>query len=341
VLLSNLKASASPHVPSDVMSDLRQQASTAAQQSLAQIAELRRLSRHFTRAGLHVLVLKGVVLSAQLFGNPALRYPRDIDLLVDPAEFATAEELLLKCGYRRIGPTLLPRQRTVYQRWIKETAYLNAQTGTLVELHHRFSDNPALIRCEFFKLWEDRDQIEVAGAIFAGLPRGQLPIYLCAHGASHCWAELRWLVDFAASVREAGAIDRAVEMAEVASFGPPMLHAVMLAHDWLGLPVDEHFLTRARTDRRVIRLHRILSRFYSGDVLDQSQRTAWLNFRRYSLWLRLYRYFLKTEWRYLKYQALREFISPADWDTVRLPDSLFWLFPLVRPIGWLVRRWRH
>ena len=49
---------------------------------------------------------------------------------------------------------------------------------------------------------------------------------------------------------------------------------------------------------------------------------------------------LKAEWRYWRHQALREFITPADWHAVRLPDRLFWLFPLVRPIGWLVRRRR-
>ena len=28
-------------------------------------------------------------------------------------------------------------------------------------------------------------------------------------------------------------------------------------------------------------------------------------------------------------------------DTVRLPDALFWLYPLLRPVGWLVRRWQR
>ena len=40
-------------------------------------------------------------------------------------------------------------------------------------------------------------------------------------------------------------------------------------------------------------------------------------------------------------EARREWFTPADWDTVRLPDGLFFLYPLVRPVGWLVRRWRR
>jgi hypothetical protein len=62
---------------------------------------------------------------------------------------------------------------------------------------------------------------------------------------------------------------------------------------------------------------------------------------RYSVWARLYRLSLKSDWRYRADQARREWFTPADWNTVRLPDTLFWLYPLVRPVGWLVRRWQR
>ena len=115
----------------------------------------------------------------------------------------------------------------------------------------------------------------------------------------------------------------------------------MLAHDWLGLADDGHCLAPARSDRRVAYLHRILGHSYAGPAWHQSpQRGSLAGFLRYSLWLRLYTYALKRGWRYWRHQALREFITPADWDAIGLPDRLFWLFPAVRPVGWLVRRWR-
>jgi hypothetical protein len=33
-------------------------------------------------------------------------------------------------------------------------------------------------------------------------------------------------------------------------------------------------------------------------------------------------------------------IWPPDWEVIRLPDSMFWLYPLLRPLGWILRR-RH
>src|ERR1041384_2734266 len=80
LLLSALHGAGSQHIPLSVISELRDQALSAAKASLAHMAELGRLAPMFARAGIRVLGLKGVVLSAQLHGSPALRNPRDIDL---------------------------------------------------------------------------------------------------------------------------------------------------------------------------------------------------------------------------------------------------------------------
>ena len=56
------------------------------------------------------------------------------------------------------------------------------------------------------------------------------------------------------------------------------------------------------------------------------------------MWERLYRFSLKSDWRYRMSQLEREWFSPADRDVVPLPDRLSWLYPLIRPWGWLIRR---
>jgi Uncharacterised nucleotidyltransferase len=157
LLLDGLQACGSPHVPANVIAELRRQTLVAARHSLAHIAELVRLSRIFARAEIRVLALKGVVLSAQLYGDPALRNPRDIDLLVDPEEFDNAEALLVEAGYRRYDPNLSPRQRIAYRRWIKEVEYIHVVKGICVELHHRLHDNLALMPWDFGMLWRERE----------------------------------------------------------------------------------------------------------------------------------------------------------------------------------------
>jgi len=219
---------------------------------------------------------------------------------------------------------------------------VNPGNGIRVELHHRLSDNPALLPCDFEILWHGREEVEIAGVATAGLPREKLALYLCAHGAGHCWEELRWLVDFAAALPEARWSTAAVEMADRVGLSAAMLHALTLAHGWLGLSVDEHQLARARADRHVRRLNRILAHFYTGHSWNRSpQRGSLEGLLRYSLWLRLYTYLIKPDWHYWGYQARREFVTPADWEVLPLPDSVFWAFPLVRPVAWVMRHTKN
>ena len=246
LLLAGRQACRSPHLPTTVVAGLRQQALAAAKRGLVQTREISRLSRIFSQAEIRILALKGVVLSAQLFGDAGLRNPRDIDLLADPNEFARAEALLIEAGYRRSGPILSPRQTAAYRRWVKDTGYFHTAAGINVELHHRLSDNPALIPFDFAALWREREEVEIAGALIATLPRRHLPLYLCVHGAGHCWEELRWLIDLAAALQPPGATDAALAAADAAGLGAPMLHALMLAHDWLAVPTDERHLARAQ-----------------------------------------------------------------------------------------------
>jgi hypothetical protein len=341
LLLERLQACRSANLPGEVVDALRRDAIDAATRSLAQTAEVARLARLLAEAGIPLLVLKGVVLSAQLYGDPALRNPRDIDLLVDPARFADAAALLIGSGYRRCDPLLSPRQEAAQRRWLKDAAFEHMASGVHVELHHRLADNPVLFPGDFAELWEGREETAVAGATIATLPRRLLPFYLGVHGAAHGWFELRWLVDLAALLEAPDAADEAVATADKAGLAAPMLHGLLLAHDWLGAPVGESLLARARADRHVRRLHFIVAHLYRGAAWHElPPRGSLRGLLRYSLWLRLYGYALKPGWRYWRYQAAREFIVPADWAALRLPDRWFWLFPVLRPVGWLMRRRR-
>ena len=337
VLLPALKRHADI-VPRQVIAELHEQALAGAAQSLRQIAELRRLAELFADAGIRMLTLKGVVLSVQLYGDAGPRMPGDIDLLIDPERADDADALLIDTGYTRRVPALSPRQRIVYRRRFREITYDHPISGEL-DVHHRLSDYPSFTPWPFDVLWREREEVAVAGSPLATLPRRCLGLYLCVHGAEHVWDRLRWLVDLALLLRKPGEAAAALAAADGVGFGTAMLHALQLAHDWLGLDVAAGDLARARAEPRVARLDRVLSRSYAagawhGAVPRGSFAALW----RYSVLLRLYRYSLQPNWRY-RVDCLRaELISMGDWQAWRLPDALFWVYPVIRPFGWLVRR---
>ena len=341
-VLGGLQACGASGIPDNVIKALRQQVAAAARFDLAQTAELGRLTHAFGAAGLHVLALKGVVLSAELHGDGFARGARDIDFLVDTGQFERAHEVLVTAGYRSTNPARSLRQADAYRWALKEVTYVHAATGGLIELHDRLADNPNLLSVDFATLWNERAQVRVGGAAIPTIGRRHLPLYLTVHGAGHSWERLRWLVDLAAALREPGAIDQALASADSAGLGDATRHALILAHDWLGLAVGERELALARARPKVRRLDRLLAHLYAGARWYQMpSRASWRGFARYSLWHRLYVLSLKNGLRYWTSQARRELFTTADWDVVRLPDPLFFLYRFVRPVGWLVRRRRR
>lgn len=335
--LAGLKSAEIP-IPS-ALGDLRMDARAAAHQSLLQMRETARLAALFEKAGVPLLVLKGVALAVQLRRDPAMRSSRDIDLLVSPDNMGKADEILREAGYRNSGPTVPEGMEDDYRRWSKETQYTHARHGMLVELHHRLSNNDDLLDLDFQSLWREHERIEIGGQSVAVMSRRWLALYLCMHGATHGWERLSWLMDFSGALPTADDVENALHSAAAAGLSAVMLQALLLAHDWLDLPVAQGHLLRAGASRRVRWLNAILARSYGPSTWYRSpERGTLAGFIRYSVWLRLYVGALKPGWRYVRNQLAREFITPADWDIFRLPRPLTWLYPIIRPVGWLLRR---
>jgi hypothetical protein len=87
--------------------------------------------------GIQTTVLKGAVLALRLYGDPAARMSRDIDLLVQAADLARADELLFAHGYRRKHPAypMTPRRWQICLRNSRHFCYIHQETGLYLELH--------------------------------------------------------------------------------------------------------------------------------------------------------------------------------------------------------------
>ena len=179
--------------------------------------------------------------------------------------------------------------------------YSHSENRTLVELHYRLVDNEALLNYEFDELWSDREILKVGGVDVAVMGRRHLPTYLCVHGAAHAWERLCWLIDLAAALPSPTAVTEAIEFACARGIAVPMLHAILLAHRWLGLSVTESELARAKNCRKVARLEALLARSYGAKTWYRSPaRGSIEGFLRYSFWLRCFAFSLTPGWQYRK-----------------------------------------
>jgi hypothetical protein len=341
LVLASLQACGSSQILPDVIAELRRQTIVSVARSLGQIPALESLHKTFTQAGIPFLAVKGIALSLQLYGEATRRTADDIDLLVSPDQFWRADAALTQSGYRSDDGPPTGGQRDVYKYWVKHIRYVHEHSKIIVELHHRLTTNPYLLDWPFEECWKDRIHVRVGGTEVATLSSRRLPLYLCAHGANHGWERLRWLVDLTIVFQGLNGTDELLTEAETAGLGPPMLQALVLAHEWLGYPLAAQHLADAKQDRRVKRLDRCLGHFLGGTTWRRRPSfNSWEGLWRYSIWIFLHNLSLKADWRYRAYQCAAIWIYPPDWDTFRLPAALHWLYPVIRPFTWLIRRLR-
>ena len=340
--LAGLQACGAAGVPDKVINALRRQSATAVQHDLAQTAEIARLMRRFADAGVRALVLKGAVLSAQLHDGAYPRGARDIDLLVDPAQTAQAHALLDAAGYRSLHPARSPAQGEAYRRAIKDVEYVRIAGGVRLELHDRLTDNPNLLRCDFEVLWREREAVELGGYQVPPSPASACRFILPRTAPAMPGERLRWLVDLAAALRAPGGVEADLTAADANGLGAAMRHALLLAHDWLGLSVAAG-VRRKRARSPVCSGSTAFSRIFmptppgsrrrdaqpggalcairsgSGSIACRSRRTAATGCGRYGA------------------NGFRR--TTGTW--CGCPTLSIFLYPVIRPIGWLLRRRRR
>lgn len=321
-------------VPSSIMSQLRRRFQKNARRGLANAAELVRLYKLFQENHIPVLPLKGSVLALQVYGNLAGRHAGDIDLLVAPSQVELAGRLL-QSSYRCIMPgfRLSPSQRRRFLRYWHHFEYLHDQGNLRVELHWRSLLNQPQQIMDLTPLQSRASAVTVAGSRLPGISLEDNVLYLCGHGAVHFWHRLFWLLDLAEMMRGNPQIywPQLMALAREAGMMRPLALGVILAHELLGVPLPEAIRTYSLQDRVLSFSAKVAYRFM---LCLQPENPP------YSLRLPLYLARLRSANSFQEQLKILadEILTGPDWLTLRLPDSLFFLYYVLRFPLWLQRK---
>jgi hypothetical protein len=151
-------------------------------------------------SGVVFLCLKGPVLSQQLYGDPAVRFSHDVDLLLlDRADMDRVDRLLISQGYVGVDNSSWPEKRTrqrILMDCVHHLAYVHKEHGFMVEIHWSvYTPFPVRAR-QFERIVADNSQrIDFAGREVLVFAQELNLLYLVIHGAKHGWQRLKWLVD--------------------------------------------------------------------------------------------------------------------------------------------------
>lgn len=331
-LLRQPTAPSAPAWVLDLLAGLHERQSRAC---LKQAHDLSRLCHDFADHGIRCLSIKGTVLSQQLYGDPARRGAGDIDLVIDPTQFPQAQALLRRQGFSSSTPKGVPVDDSDLAMAVLRDLSFRRPDGCFVELHQRLTEDATLLPLDFDTLWQHRRGAAGFPAPVQTLSAEHCALYLVAHGGEHAWGRLRWLADLTAVFADPDLHARVDALAATLSLAPALREALGLAGFFLqGRPAEA---LDAADCRRIARYCRW---FVAGTAWTQpahGDARPGLDRLRHGMRVRWYQYTLRRTWKGAWSRFHADLTAPVDWHLFRLPKGLHWLYPALRPLGWLLR----
>jgi len=153
--------------------------------------ELTNILTVFGQHGINAIVLKGVTLAEQLYGNLGLRAVSDMDILLHPEDISRAGHLLEEMGYQQLIES---------QSWnhpFHEAPYCRqAQFPLIVELHRNLDDEN-LVSFSQDDIWQRAQLLEMQDGEIAVLSPEDNILFLSDHFTKHSTHLLMLLSDIA------------------------------------------------------------------------------------------------------------------------------------------------
>ncbi len=304
--------------PPDVTEALTKESVTIAARSLARTQQLAELLRALGADGVRALPFKGPALSLAAYGDLGVRDSIDLDVVVCASDIDTARATMLRAGYTS-RTEMSPAQERTLQRSFGHFVYAAPDGGAAVELHWRFAAPryPWSIPAE--DVFSRAVIVDLAGWPAASPDTADQLLLQLMHGARHQWERLEWLVAFAQLLKRVGENEKVlIDRAEQNGSSRALSLALRLAHDLLGAPLSPRLVALAGEERSAARAAQIVraihaAKFSTGQpyvfnmaLMDHGRDRA----------------------RYIALSVLSP--TPREWELVRLPDWLVFLYYPIR-----------
>lgn len=324
LLCRHLTAVVPDAVPDPVLRQLESDFASNRHCNLILFAETARLSKLFSEAEISSISFKGQLLGADVYGDIGLRQAGDIDILIDKRSFTRAKKILTSDGYRMTWP-LTRTQEASHLRFHCELPFEHHDGVRKVDLHWALSPRTFPFKLTTQSVLE-RSQIKmVGGKIIRTFSDEDLLLYLCMHSAKHSWARLEWACSIAELIGGKSQLDwkLTVDLAKEAGVEKIMLLGLRLAQQLRNLKLPEEELSQLRqlSDDDV---QKVWLKFFSDEARTAASQIEIFRFNRCVMDRRL---------EVLK-SLVRSALVPtvADWQAVTLPNFLYPLYYLLRPL---------
>lgn len=364
-------------VPGPVKSHIQNYFLLVTMHSNALTQELGRISHLLESAGIPVVSFKGTTLGLMAYGNSVVRPSADLDLLVSRTHALRARDLLASLGYApeitisRAQERVALRVDSVFNLYRPAEPRLKGvlPQGYATELHWAITSPCLPFDLEYETVEPRLGWIELPGVApravtdsqehsqvthsqvphdnkgesfrVRALAREDLLLILCVHGAKHLWERLIWLCDLAELVQSTPALDweRVLQYARERGVLRMTVLGLVLMRDVLGTPLPREVEAWLSTQPQALRLAaqlrlQLLAPLPNGEPSDGKLSGHLLSADA------LLMQTIDAGWNRLGFLwHLVTVPTITERATLDLPDSLNFLWCVVRPARALQKRW--
>jgi hypothetical protein len=311
--------------PLAAMDRLRSLSHNNTARALLLASELSRILNALESCGIPAYPFKGPALSVMLYGDPARRQSKDLDILVPRERVRKAIDCLDSLGYAAkdslAGARLAAHRRTEY-----ELQFFRRDGQLTVELQWAVVPGFFGFDHERLGIWSALEKRDCNGLGFPVLPPEETLLMLCVHGAKHLWCKLGWICDVAGPLASAAPPDfrRAFELAGQCGVTRLLHLGLLVAERLTGAPMPQDVSARIDADLMAGSLAR-----QAIAVIAKTRVNPDVDPRRYFF------YFKSKERRrdqFLFAGRLMATLAAGEWNPSTLPDVLSPLYYLFRPL---------
>jgi hypothetical protein len=321
-------------LPQDRRERFQERLVRAACNNLAGVQEWLKILKVLTEAGIPVISFKGPTLGLTAYRSLALREFTDLDLLVQPRDVLKTRDALVRNEYVLDSVVKGDTDAAFTGSSDRQISFSNVEGEITVDLHWGVLHEMFSFQLEVGQLFESARLECHNGTSFLSLSPECLLLYLCAHGTKHCWISLRWLCDVACYVQTVQELDwnTCLRRAEAANCDLVLKHSLLLAQQVLGLELPSIIRDYVCGDAKATALANRASAFLFREDGELGYHEA----------LRYHLAFANGWGDRIRLVFERVFVpAEPDWQRVRLPRFLHFLYYLVRPARFLIERFSN
>jgi hypothetical protein len=319
--------------PAEVLEQLRSHYEHIARKNLRFTAELFRILDCLEAHGIPAIPLKGPVLAESIYGDLALRDFSDLDVLIHSRDVGRAKAALRTLEYSIPAPFSNAEERA-YLAAGYEYTFDGPAGRNLLELQWNILPRFYAVEFEVDDLFARSGTVPLCGRTVRAQSPEDLFLTLAVHAAKHAWGRLHWLRDIAGVVETQG-IDWITVTQRARQLGIARIAGVslLLAQRLLHANLREEAQTLCMADKEILPLAKSIEQELPSaqEYNVESPRYFRLMMRLRERWVDRARFL----WR------LASTPGAGEWAVVRLPESLFPFYRVIRLFRLAARPFRR